>query len=269
MKIARLTVWRLDLPLTGSYDFSGGTQRVERLDSTVLRIETDDGLEGWGEACPWGPGYLPSQHGPGIRAALETLAPVILGCDPRAPEAVGRAMARAAPGHQGARSAVDIACWDVLGKATGQPLWRLLGAEAPAPVALNSSIPTADPDAMRAAFAAHAAAGYRTHSAKIGGGDPDADVARIEAVMAALPEGHAVTFDVNCAWTPGVAVEVPLTSHATYYMAEGKTCDTVETVVIALETDAGLTGWGEVCPIPHYLPAYARGVARPCRSLRP
>ena len=50
---------------------------------------------------------------------------------------------------------------------------------------------------------------------------------------------------------------VPLTSHAAYYMAGGKTCDTVETVVIALDTDAGRTGWGEVCPIPQYLPAYA------------
>lgn len=54
---------------------------------------------------------------------------------------------------------------------------------------------------------------------------------------------------------------VPLTSHATYYMADGKLCDTVETVVIALEAENGLTGWGEVCPIPHYLPAYAGGVA--------
>jgi len=54
---------------------------------------------------------------------------------------------------------------------------------------------------------------------------------------------------------------VPLTSHATYYMAAGKTCATVETVVLAVETTNGLTGWGEVCPIPHYLPAYARGVA--------
>src|SRR6056297_2161229 len=43
---------------------------------------------------------------------------------------------------------------------------------------------------------------------------------------------------------------LPLTSHEAYYMADGKTCDTVETVVIAVETDTGLTGWGEVCPIP-------------------
>jgi L-alanine-DL-glutamate epimerase-like enolase superfamily enzyme len=54
---------------------------------------------------------------------------------------------------------------------------------------------------------------------------------------------------------------VPLTSHATYYMADGKVCDTVETMVVRLDTGTGLTGWGECCPIPGYLPAYARGIA--------
>ncbi len=62
---------------------------------------------------------------------------------------------------------------------------------------------------------------------------------------------------------------VPLTSHTPYHMAEGKTCDTVETAVIAVDTDAGITGWGEVCPIPHYLPAYARGVAPALGELAP
>lgn len=51
-----------------------------------------------------------------------------------------------------------------------------------------------------------------------------------------------------------------LTSHETYYMADGKTCATVKTHILCLETDTGLAGWGEVCPIPHYLPAYANGV---------
>ena len=53
---------------------------------------------------------------------------------------------------------------------------------------------------------------------------------------------------------------VDLTSHETYYMAEGKTCATVKSHVLCLETDNGLKGWGEVCPIPHYLPAFADGV---------
>lgn len=54
---------------------------------------------------------------------------------------------------------------------------------------------------------------------------------------------------------------VPLTSIETYYMADGKTCDTVDSMVLCITTDTGLEGWGEVCPIPHYLPAYAGGVA--------
>ena len=62
---------------------------------------------------------------------------------------------------------------------------------------------------------------------------------------------------------------VPLTSHETYYMADGKTCDTVETVVVRVDTDNGRSGWGEACPIPHYLPAYARGIAPALAELAP
>ncbi|MEM6589226.1 MAG: enolase C-terminal domain-like protein [Pseudomonadota bacterium] len=62
---------------------------------------------------------------------------------------------------------------------------------------------------------------------------------------------------------------VPLTSHATYYMAGGKTCATVTTCVVAVDTDTGHRGWGEVCPIPHYLPAYAHGVAPALEEMAP
>lgn len=63
--------------------------------------------------------------------------------------------------------------------------------------------------------------------------------------------------------------QVPLTSHTTYIMADGKTCDTIDTIVLRLDTDAGLEGWGEVCPIPHYLPAYAEGVVPAVANLAP
>ncbi|PVH28929.1 mandelate racemase/muconate lactonizing enzyme family protein [Pararhodobacter oceanensis] len=62
---------------------------------------------------------------------------------------------------------------------------------------------------------------------------------------------------------------VDLTSHDTYYMAEGKTCDTVKTHVLCLDTDTGLKGWGEVCPIPHYLPAFADGVPSALQDMAP
>lgn len=65
------------------------------------------------------------------------------------------------------------------------------------------------------------------------------------------------------AWT------VPLTSHETYYMADGKTCDTTSSVVLCLDTNTGQSGWGEVCPIPHYLSAYAHGVIPALEDMAP
>lgn len=62
---------------------------------------------------------------------------------------------------------------------------------------------------------------------------------------------------------------IDLTSHETYYMAEGKTCATVTSHVLCLETDTGLKGWGEVCPIPHYLPAFAGGVPSAIAEMAP
>ena len=62
---------------------------------------------------------------------------------------------------------------------------------------------------------------------------------------------------------------VDLTSHETYYMADGKTCATVASHVLCLETDTGVKGWGEVCPIPHYLPAFAKGVPSAVAEMAP
>ena len=207
MRISGITVWQVDLPLSRPYRLSGGRLLFERLVSTFVRIDTDDGLSGWGEGCPWGHTYLPA-HGAGLRAGAELLAPALLGRDPRALDAVNRVMDETLPGHPYAKSAFDIACWDILGQAAGLPLWRLLGAETAAPVSLNSSISTGTPDEMIALIEAARAKGYRTHSAKIGGADRAADIARIEAIEASLQTGEQVTFDINRAWLPGTALRV-------------------------------------------------------------
>ncbi|WP_299483884.1 mandelate racemase/muconate lactonizing enzyme family protein [uncultured Roseibium sp.] len=207
MRISRISVWQIDLPLSKPYWLSGGRLKFETIDSTFVRIDTDEGLSGWGEGCPWGHTYLPA-HGPGLRSAIELLAPALLGRDPRALDDINRAMDVQLPGHPYAKSPIDIACWDLLGKATGEPLWRILGAETPARVAVNSSISTGSPEEMIALIHEASAKGYRTHSAKVGGSDFAADIERIEAISAALPKGEQVTFDVNRAWTPGVALQV-------------------------------------------------------------
>ena len=112
------------------------------------------------------------------------------------------------PGHPYVKSPIDIACWDIAGQAAGMPLWQMMGGSAPEPVAVNSSISTGTPDEMIALIKRAAEEGYTVHSAKIGGADIGADIERIEAISSNLPRGHKVTFDVNRAWQPGVAVQV-------------------------------------------------------------
>jgi cis-L-3-hydroxyproline dehydratase len=73
----------------GDYVMSGG-RTITALPSTVLRVTTDDGDEGFGETCPLGPGYLPA-HAEGARAMLRTLAPAVLGLPVENLAAVNRA----------------------------------------------------------------------------------------------------------------------------------------------------------------------------------
>ena len=207
MRISRISVWQIDLPLHTPYFLSGGRLRFDSLDSTIIRIDTDEGLSGWGEACPWGHTYLPA-HGPGVRAGLGMLAPAMLGLDPRGLDHLNAVMDATLPGHPYVKSAIDIACWDIFGQAAGMPLWQCLGGHEATRVAVNSSISTGTPDEMIELIRTASAAGYRTHSAKIGGTDIAADIERIDAIAAALPEEESVTFDINRAWQPATAVKV-------------------------------------------------------------
>ena len=72
-KEVSISLFPFELPLTHPYRLSGGRLLFERLDSTFVRLETDSGIVGWGEGCPWGSSYLPAFPG-GIRVAAAELA---------------------------------------------------------------------------------------------------------------------------------------------------------------------------------------------------
>src|SRR5499426_207516 len=98
MKISRILAWRIDLPLhEGSYNWSGG-KSVSVFDSTVVAIETDSGLTGYGEVCPLGPFYLPA-YAAGARAGISELGPHLLGEDPLRLLQLNRRMDAALKGH--------------------------------------------------------------------------------------------------------------------------------------------------------------------------
>ena len=207
MKISRITVWQKTLPLALRYRLSGGRLEFEALDSTFVRIDTDEGAAGWGEGCPWGHSYLPA-FGNGARPAIALLAPDLLGQDPGDIDRLNRVMDCTLPGHAHAKAPIDIALWDLAGQHAGRPLYQLFGGAEGRTVAANSSISTGTPEEMIALIETARTAGYRSHSAKIGGTDPGTDIARIEAIEEARGSDEHVTYDVNRAWTPAVAIEV-------------------------------------------------------------
>ena len=104
-----------------SFIVMSGGRVITTLSSTVVRLTTAGGLVGYGETCPLGSNYLPA-HAAGARAALAELSPHLLGLDAANPTAVARAADRVLLGHGYAKSALDVACWDVLGQITGRPL---------------------------------------------------------------------------------------------------------------------------------------------------
>lgn len=206
MKITRITVYQVDLPLEHPYWLSGGRLRFECLDATLVKLETDAGLTGWGEGTPWGHTYVPA-HGPGIRAGIETMAPFVLGLDPRRVLDVERAMDLVLPGHLYAKSPIDMACWDIAGQAAGLPIADLMGGGSRTPRPIASSVGAKTVEDTREVIARYRQRGYIAHSVKIGG-DVDRDVARIRDVEAHRAQNEIILYDVNRGWTRQQALRV-------------------------------------------------------------
>ncbi len=206
MKIKRVTVYQVDLPLhEGSYQWSGG-KSVEVFDSTIVRIDTDEGVVGYGEVCPLGPFYLPS-YATGARTGIAELAPQILGEDPTELAVINRRMDAALKGHPYVKSAIDIACWDILGQVAGLPVCTLLGGRYGEDFALYRAISQASPEAMAERVAGYRAEGYRKFQLKVGG-DPDTDIQRIRAVAQQLQAGDVLIADANTGWLMHQAARV-------------------------------------------------------------
>ena len=116
-------------------------------------------------------------------------------------------MDAALKGHPYVKSGIDIACWDILGQATGLPVCELLGGRYGEDVHLYRAISQDTPGAMADRVAGYRAEGYRRFQLKVGG-DPDVDIERIEAVAERLQTGDRLIADANTGWTQHEAMRV-------------------------------------------------------------
>ena len=195
MKINQIDVFQVDLPYSGGvYHLSGGRE-YSVFDSTIVRVLTDSGIEGWGESTPFGSNYI-AAHAKGVRAGIEEIAPSLLGKDPRHLDRINEAMDNALIGHNHAKTPLDVACWDIFGKSVEMPVCDLLGGSTNEPLPLISSIYAGTPDDMRERVKRHRDIGYRGHSVKLGD-DPHINANRIEACLADRGKGEYFIVDAN------------------------------------------------------------------------
>ena len=206
MKLTRISLWHLPLTSHAAYYMADG-KTCDTVETVVLALDTDTGLTGWGEVCPI-PHYLPA-YARGAAPALSDLAPILLGANPIGPEAL---MARAnahLQGHAYAKSALDIALWDLTGQAANLPLFALLGGQQAARMPLYHSITCIAPDDMAAIACEAQATGITQFQVKLGAsGDWQTDVERLTKVRAAAGPGPLVYGDWNCGATSLEATRV-------------------------------------------------------------
>lgn len=185
----------------GTYVMSQGREATHEI-GTLVRIVAAAGasgaVEGWGEITPLGSTYLPTYAG-SIRAALQTLGAALLGQDPTNIGAISRVMDMTLMGHGYAKSALEMACWDIFGKVVGRPLTDLIGGRLNDDFPLYEAVPLGPPAQMAEFVRARGEAGINRFQLKVGG-DPADDIARVVAARAAAPEDAVIVADANGAW---------------------------------------------------------------------
>ena len=193
MKIHSIESIPVRIPLTTPVKMAGVV--VREAENVLVRVTTDTGLIGWGEAAS-----APNMTGEmvaGIDAAVRYLATSLTGKDPSAIADIHREMNWLMYGNGSAKAAIDIALFDVAGQATGKPIWALLGAKRRDAAPLIWLLGASDEAAVVAEAKAKVAEGFRAVKVKVGGGDALADARRTRAVRLALAKDILVCCDAN------------------------------------------------------------------------
>jgi L-alanine-DL-glutamate epimerase-like enolase superfamily enzyme len=180
--------------------FVAGHGTIDRRELLLVELRAADGKVGYGEAAP-----LESYDGVSVDAvteALEQCRPVLDDYRDAAPIADVLARCGEATVLPQALAAIDLALWDLAGRRTREPVWRLLGAGAAAPVAVNWTIASPDRSGAAREAAEARAAGFSTLKVKVAIGD---DGGRLAAVRAFAGPNVTIRIDANGAWSTAEA----------------------------------------------------------------
>lgn len=210
--IKTISVYPVEIPFHALGSKWIGRKKPKHLDSTIVIVETVAGLTGVGESCPIGAIYLPA-FADGLRAAIEEMAPALLGQDATQINQIYRVMDEALFGHAYAKAAIDIACWDLLGQHCAQPISALLGGRFQSNIPAYASIPLRGVKEMVKTLKARQAEGYTHFQIKIGD-EPEADCERVRALLMAGRKQDVFMADANRGWSKQDALRALLEINA-------------------------------------------------------
>ena len=208
MKIIGIKLYPLTLRFGKTIEESFGTVGKEEK-NTLVQIFTDEGIYGLGEAVTLGPFYSSESQGTVMDLIANYLGPkVLLGENPFNVDKIVYAMERVATGHAIAKSAIDFALYDIMGKKLGVPVYNLLGGSYTEKIPLRLGVVGAgSPQKMAELSLEGVKEGYRALKIKCGV-EPKRDVECVRAVREAVGEEIDITVDVNQAYTPGQAIRI-------------------------------------------------------------
>lgn len=198
MKIREMHIYAHELPVANP-PFAISSSTLWSLDTTLVRLISDDGAEGWGETCPVGPTYAEA-HAKGARAALIEMGPGVLGAD-LWPLALRRRMDGLLDGHNYAKAAIDIAAHDLIGKRLGVRVAELLDGAAVERVPSYYSTSVGDPEETAGIAEQRVAEGYPRLQVKLGGRPVEADIETLRKVWETVGDsGVQLAADGNRSW---------------------------------------------------------------------
>lgn len=202
MRIVKVTVYKADIPLAAPFRIALGVTEVA--ENFFVKIETDEGIHGWGEGSPFPP--IVGETQAICLAASRDMARLLIGKDPLDIEARLREISSFLPHNTTARSAFDMALYDILGKAAGLPLYRLFGGSA-RELYTDDTIGIDSPRVMAEKAKTLQEKGFRAIKVKLGTA-PAEDIARVRAIREAIGPGIPIRVDANQGWDLTAAVEV-------------------------------------------------------------
>lgn len=203
MKIKEIKLGKIEVPLLKP--FKTALRAVDRIISTIIRVETDTGDFGWGEAYPNGP--VTGESHESIRGAIKNyIFPAILDKPIENLEGVFGALDSSCVGNTSAKAAVDMAVYDLFGKRFNIPLYRLFGGDSNQ-VSTNLTISVNSPADMAKDSTEAVSRGFSALKIKVGR-DPMLDIQRIKAIRKAVGDAIIIRVDANQGWSPREAVRI-------------------------------------------------------------